>query len=45
MATTDTVEELAQREYKYGFISDIEADTIAPVLNEDEIRLISARKN
>ena len=45
MASTTTVEDLAQREYKYGFVSDIEADTIPPGLNEDVIRLISARKN
>jgi len=44
MATT-TVEDLAQREYKYGFVSDIEADTIPPGLSEDVIRLISAKKN
>ena len=40
-----TVEDLAQREYKYGFVSDIEADTMAPGLNEDVVRLISAKKN
>jgi Fe-S cluster assembly protein SufB len=39
-----TVEALANREYKWGFVSDIEADTIAPGLNEDVIRLISAKK-
>ncbi len=39
------MEELAQREYKYGFVSDIEADTMAPGLNEDVVRLISAKKN
>jgi len=44
MATT-TVEDLAQREYKYGFFSDIEADTIPPGLSEDVIRLISAKKS
>ncbi len=44
MAST-SVEDLAQREYKYGFVSDIEADTMPPGLNEDVIRLISARKN
>ena len=38
------VEDLAQRDYKYGFVSDIEADTIPPGLNEDVIRLISAKK-
>ncbi|HET9916137.1 MAG TPA: Fe-S cluster assembly protein SufB [Candidatus Binatia bacterium] len=42
---TPTVEDLAQREYKYGFVSDIEADTIPPGLSEDVIRLISAKKN
>jgi len=41
---TSTVEDLAQREYKYGFFSDIEADTVPPGLNEDVIRLISAKK-
>ena len=44
MAST-TVEDLAQREYKYGFVSDIEADTMEPGLNEDVVRLISAKKN
>jgi Fe-S cluster assembly protein SufB len=42
---TQSVEELAQREYQYGFITDIEADTVPPGLNEDVIRLISAKKN
>ena len=41
---TQTVEELAQREYQYGFVTDIEADTVAPGFNEDTIRLISAKK-
>jgi Fe-S cluster assembly protein SufB len=39
------VEDLTQREYKYGFITDIEADTVPPGLNEDIIRLISAKKH
>jgi Fe-S cluster assembly protein SufB len=42
--TAKTLEALAQREYKWGFVSDIEADTIPPGLNEDVIRLISAKK-
>jgi Fe-S cluster assembly protein SufB len=45
---TDTdalLDEVAQREYKYGFVTDIEADTIPPGLNEDVVRLISAKKN
>ena len=42
---TKTVEALANREYKYGFVTDIEADAIPRGLNEDIIRLISAKKN
>ncbi|MGE5218376.1 MAG: Fe-S cluster assembly protein SufB [Chloroflexota bacterium] len=42
---TSTVEDLARREYKYGFVTDIEADTVPPGLDEDVIRLISAKKN
>ena len=45
---TDTdaiLDEVAQREYKYGFVTDIEADTIPPGLNEEVVRLISAKKN
>ncbi|MDY0147252.1 MAG: Fe-S cluster assembly protein SufB, partial [Halothiobacillus sp.] len=39
------IEHLMQREYKYGFTTDIEQDIIPPGLNEDVIRLISAKKN
>ena len=42
---TETIEALANKEYKYGFVSDIDADTIAAGLSEDVIRLISAKKN
>ncbi len=43
---TDAIlDEVAQREYKYGFVTDIEADTIPPGLNEEVVRLISAKKN
>jgi Fe-S cluster assembly protein SufB len=38
------IEALASREYQYGFVTDIEADTIPPGLSEDVIRLISAKK-
>jgi Fe-S cluster assembly protein SufB len=45
MSTKATaIEGLANREYKWGFVSDIEADTIPPGLSEDVIRLISAKK-
>ena len=38
---TDTLlDEVAESEYKYGFVTDIEADTIPPGLNEDVVRLI-----
>jgi Fe-S cluster assembly protein SufB len=42
---TRTVEELANREYEFGFITDVEAESVPPGLNEDVIRLISAKKN
>jgi len=37
--------EVTGSEYKYGFITDIETDTIPKGLNEDIIRIISAKKN
>jgi len=36
---------LVQKEYKYGFYTDVEADSAPPGLNEDIIRLISTKKN
>lgn len=39
------LKELVKREYKEGFVTDVESDTIAPGLNEDVVRLISAKKN
>ncbi|MEE9251726.1 MAG: Fe-S cluster assembly protein SufB [Thermodesulfobacteriota bacterium] len=46
MSNTDVrVEELAEQEYKYGFVTDIESETLPPGLNEDVIRQISAKKN
>src|ERR1041385_689477 len=42
---TETVQDLARREYKYGFITDIEQDTVPHGLNEDVVRLISTKKN
>jgi Fe-S cluster assembly protein SufB len=38
------VETLVNREYKYGFVTDIEQDTAPVGLSEDTIRFISARK-
>jgi len=42
---TETIEGLVQKEYKYGFYTDVEADAAPPGLNEDIVRLISAKKN
>ncbi|MEK6650670.1 MAG: Fe-S cluster assembly protein SufB, partial [Bacteroidota bacterium] len=41
---TKNIEELAHREYKWGFVSDIESDTVPKGLSEDVIRFISAKK-
>ena len=43
-ATEKTVTELVGKGYQHGFVTDIEADTVAPGLSEETIRLISARK-
>ncbi len=45
MATNNLLQDLAGQEYKYGFVTNIEADAVPPGLNEDVIRLISAKKN
>ncbi len=37
--------EMAEREYRYGFTSEIDADELPPGLNEDVVRTISAKKN
>jgi len=42
---TNTIEELANKEYKWGFVTEIESDSIPRGLNEDIIRMISAKKN
>ncbi|HXG09080.1 MAG TPA: Fe-S cluster assembly protein SufB [Gemmataceae bacterium] len=42
---TRTIEELVNREYAAGFYTDIEIETVPKGLNEDIIRLISAKKN
>jgi len=41
---TETIEGLVQQEYKYGFYTDVETESAPPGLNEDIIRLISAKK-
>ncbi|MEY4288011.1 MAG: hypothetical protein RLZZ30_99 [Bacteroidota bacterium] len=41
----ELAKDLENQEYKFGFVTDIETDTVPIGLNEDIIRLISAKKN
>ena len=43
-ASQDNLEVIANQEYKYGFVTDIEQETVPPGLSEEVIRLISAKK-
>jgi len=43
-SSESAVEALVNREYKYGFVTDIESDVIPRGLNEDVVRLISSKK-
>ncbi len=45
MSSAANIEALTNQEYKYGFTTDIEADTVPPGLNEEIIRTISAKKH
>ncbi len=42
---SSAIESLVNRDYQYGFVTDVETDTVPPGLNEDVIRLISSKKN
>ena len=42
---SDSTKSIIEEEYKYGFVTNIEADEIPKGLNEDIIRLISSKKN
>ena len=44
MSTNNSIAELTNREYRAGFVTDIESESVPPGLNEDIIRLISAKK-
>ncbi len=39
------VEQFVEKTYQHGFVTDIESETIPPGLDEDVIRMISAKKN
>lgn len=45
MAKNDDIAQVMGKSYQYGFVTDIDMDTLPPGLNEDVIRLISAKKN
>ena len=44
MTDTRTIEQLAKRDYKFGFVTEIEQETFPPGLDEDVIRRLSAVK-
>ena len=43
--TEDVVQEATQKEYEYGFVTDIDSEFAPPGLNEKIIRFISGKKN
>jgi len=40
-----TLEKLSEREYQYGFVTDIESESVPPGLNEGIVKLISSKKH
>lgn len=44
-AATDIIEQFVTTEYQYGFVTDVEVDTVPAGLNEGVIRLLSSKKN
>ena len=45
VSSTDTLNQWAESDYRWGFVTDIDADTLPPGLNEDVVRHISRKKN
>jgi len=41
---SDSIDQYLKKDYEAGFVSDIDAETLAPGLNEDVVRFISAKK-
>ena len=39
------IKDITEQEYKYGFTTDVETEVVPAGLNEDIVRLISAKKN
>jgi Fe-S cluster assembly protein SufB len=44
MTTSNQIQDLTGGDYKYGFVTDVESDTIPRGLSEDVVRLISMKK-
>ena len=44
-SSTQLIEEVAAREYEWGFVTDVEQDSLPPGLNEEVVRAISAKKD
>ena len=44
MSSQQTLEEVTNREYQYGFVTDIDAETVPPGLDESVVRWISNKK-
>ena len=42
--STEVIQDLANREYRYGFVTDVEQESVPRGLNEEIVRLISAKK-
>jgi len=42
---TEELQNLADREYRWGFVTDIESDSAPPGLSEDTVRFISKKKD
>ncbi len=44
MTTTNAIQDLTNREYKWGFVTPVEEEKVPKGLNEDIVRLISSKK-
>ena len=44
-ADTDTIDEFVATDYTYGFVTDIESESLEPGLGEDAVRFLSATQN
>jgi Fe-S cluster assembly protein SufB len=45
MSESQNLDALVSRQYRHGFVTDIDSDTLPPGLDEDVVRFISRKKN